>query len=142
MSVTFDPKSAEIVKDALEAQIKTLEQELAANPVFKKIKELQTVLGSMKYNGGANEKGNEITLVFNASWDVPRKAAWVLSQFGKPLTTTEIVDAIMKKDPNMDRRKLMSNVSGTLGGKAKDNKTFFKQTNAKGELEYGLIEWK
>jgi hypothetical protein len=84
----------------------------------------------------------------------PKQARFILQANGKPMTTAEIVDTIIKNMPSManknlferakERSRVMVSISGSLGDDANKHKKYFYKINnkVKGKSKYGLLVWK
>lgn len=79
-------------------------------------------------------------LPLRLKWPVTRKARFIIERESRSLTTSEIVDAILKeyRPEDKDRRnKVVATYSSTLGQHVKiDSDIFFRQKNDFGDYVY------
>ena len=72
-----------------------------------------------------------------------QKTVFALRQLRKVSTSTEIVNALLKIDAGLNKRRALSSVSSILSVKTTDDKNspFYKDLNERNENMYGLAEW-
>ena len=82
------------------------------------------------------------SLIYNSRWPLIKKAKFAIRQAGKPLTSSQIVEYIIRDcEPALkdDRKRFMSSISGTLSAKSKQPGGIFKrQKNDEEDYEYEI----
>lgn len=79
---------------------------------------------------------------YSESWSISKKGEYVLSENKKLMTTSEIANSILLKEPGLNKTKIVSGLAAVLIGKVREEKTFFREKNNNDEWIYGLLEWK
>lgn len=51
---------------------------------------------------------------YDPNWTWFLKAKFILKQFNRPLTNAQIIEEILKREPNMDKKKALNSMSATL----------------------------
>lgn len=77
---------------------------------------------------------------YNSRWSNPAKAKYFIQKEGRKLSNAEIVDNILKHEPQLDRAKLIGSMSSVLGSKAKEGKEFIREEDEYGNFIYNVIE--
>ncbi|MFN0081113.1 MAG: hypothetical protein ACKVOM_01215 [Ferruginibacter sp.] len=83
--------------------------------------------------------------LYSSKWQWVKKICFALEFTKKALTANEIFDVLSKFEMefNLEKRKIMSSISGTLSSKSgsyEDRKDFIKKEGETGEYEYQI--WK
>ncbi|OFY96300.1 MAG: hypothetical protein A3K10_03010 [Bacteroidetes bacterium RIFCSPLOWO2_12_FULL_31_6] len=148
MKLTILQKS--IIKSSLKVKEAELERALSEMSLFQELKEIQTLIAELD---GENEETEPLLVVefkpakpfhisaYNKLWSSLKKAEFVVKEAGRGLSTREISNAIVLREPTINRTALVSNLSAGLGIKAKEGKVFFRTKTELGENIYSLLEW-
>jgi hypothetical protein len=80
-----------------------------------------------------------IPLGYKKSWSNIKKAEFLLNRASQPMTTTEIVNTVMRFEPELrDRPKVVRNFSSILGSHSKPGGLLSRTKNDDGEWVYAL----
>ncbi len=87
-------------------------------------------------------------ITYNPNFSKAKKAAWILNEVGHELTVNVIAEVIGDFEPHLflndeeAKREYITQLSSTLGTKAKNHKQFYRIKNEENIYEYGLLEWR
>jgi len=101
---------------------------------------MEQLSAAMGVNGKSGDASGKVS--YQPQWTIFRKILFLMTEAGRPLSTREIVEAIIEKyEPGLasQRTRLVSNVSGVLSAKTRDGK-LEKSENVLGENAYYPVE--
>lgn len=154
ITLQITPEQAEYFRLTYENRI----SELRSDPTVQEYLNLLTVvanlektLHSSRIKPTHQDIKKNIVQAFNPmeyspKWYIWQKAQYAIRTARALLTTREILDRIVKYEPNfyestkLDFDKAQKNIASTLKQKIDLKQVFFRQKNASGEFTYGLIE--
>lgn len=143
-----------IIRRVFQEKERDLENKLSTNPIFLELQEIKQVLIDLNNNiVSANQNGmpsnTKLTNLVEAlqtgelyvkTASYINKAVWVLKKYNTPLTTRQISDEILLKEPEINKDTLISSLSSILGTYSNvKKKTVTRVKNEAGDWEYLLI---
>ncbi len=145
-----DFESRKITKEALQEYVQKLEQQLSELPLFMKYRLAQNLLKDSDVTEVISDHKSDTVIPIESEgneyltgWSIIKKAEFVLNSSNTGMTTAEIVDAILKIEPGLkdNRSKIVANLSGTLGAKAKVGTKITRRKNKLDEFVYYMVKW-
>lgn len=76
---------------------------------------------------------------YNPSWRWLQKIEFILNHSGKPMTSSELIEDIMRREPNEQPTRLANSIPATLSTAARDRK-IERKMNERNEYEYWINE--
>lgn len=74
---------------------------------------------------------------YQKSWPWIQKAKYIILKAGSPITTTEIADTIIKNEPELNRAKVVGNISAIVTSKS-GQKYFTRSKNISNQNVFGV----
>lgn len=141
-----DEKEVEVLIEMYLNKVKNKKDELSI--VETEIRELNAKILQLRRAllGGEGTYGKVGSdELYSSKWQWVKKINFALEFTKKALTANEIFEILSKFETefNLDKRKIMSSISGTLSSKSgsyEDRKEFIKKEGVSGEYEYQI--WK
>lgn len=155
MKVNIPEKYAELYLKALTEKRKVLEAKIAE--FTKEIKEIDTHISALTSlpifsDNQIVPRINWNTNTYQAEWSWSRKISYYEDFKSKLITSSEIVNFILEKEPRLDKQKLRSSVSAALSNRTRSglytkfidpisNATYYGPKDWFDEQEEPLIEY-
>lgn len=141
-----DEKEVEVLIEMYLNKVKNKKDELSK--LEKDLQELNAKVLQLRraLQGGEGTYGKVGSdELYSSKWQWAKKINFALDFTKKALTANEIFDVLSKFEMefNLDKRKIMSSISGTLSSKSgsyEDRKEFIKKEGDSGEYKYQI--WK
>jgi len=144
MKVNIPEKYAELYLKALTEKKKVLETKI--QEFQKEIKEIETHISTLTSlpifsDNQIVPKINWNTNTYQPEWSWSRKISYYEDFKGKLITSAEIVNFILEKEPTLDKQKLRSSVSAALSNRTRSGLYTKFQDPIANATYYGPKDW-
>lgn len=110
-NITLNEVAERSIRDIARRRIDEIDQELERINVLKDEKRsLQAAIEQLD----GSESSTIIDPHYQPTWTWNQKATYIIKKANEPITTREIVNEIVAREPGMDRKKAVSGVSSVL----------------------------
>lgn len=130
-NITLTEVAEKSIREFVRRRIEEIDEELERiNSLKDEKRSLQATIEQLD----ADESNVVVDPNYQPNWTWLQKAKYIIHEAKSPITTREVVDAILSREPGMERKKAISGISSVLSL----SKEFATGKNERNEKTFGI----